>query len=134
MKNKKQDAMLHRFYKETGTWSIDLPSYLEAGLGSKANLMMVAGADTFLDQLSNQGTEVTLHIDTTPYSDQTYALNKIGMGKDQELLEAVGHAPVDYGAYYMVEEIPGHKLWLCPVTEYVFDGVYPEKIFLRKND
>jgi hypothetical protein len=49
-------------------------------------------------------------------------------------LNKVGHAPVDYGAYYMVEEMPGHKLWLCPVTEYVFDGVYPEKIFLRKND
>ena len=130
MKNKKQDAMLHRFYKETGTWYIDLPSYLEAGLGSKANLMMVAGADTFLDQLSNQGTEVTLHIDTTPYSDQTYALNKIGMGKDQELLEAVGHAPVDYGAYYKADQ-NGHILWLCPVTEYVFGGDYPENIYLH---
>lgn len=130
MKNRKQDAMTHRFYKETGSWYIDLPSYLDAGLGTKANLMMVAGADTFLDQLSDKGTKVTLHIDTSPYSDQTYALKKIGIGKDQELLEAVGHAPVDYGAYYQADQ-NGQIIWLCPVTEYVFGGDYPENIYLH---
>ena len=89
MKNEQTNpqSMTHRFYKEDGTWYIDLPAYLEAGLGTKANLMMVAGADTFLEQLSNNGTEVTVHIEAAPYADQTYALKKIGMGKDQELLD-----------------------------------------------
>ncbi|MEY4275152.1 MAG: hypothetical protein RL638_2100 [Bacteroidota bacterium] len=128
MKNKQ--AMTHRFYKETGTWYIDLPAYLEAGLGTKANLMMVAGADIFLDQLSNHGTEVTVHIETEPYAEQSFALKKIGIGKDQELLDAVGHAPVEYGAYYKADR-NGHILWLCPVTEYVFGGDYPDNIYIH---
>ena len=127
---KNEQAMTHRFYKEEGTWYIDLPAYLEAGLGTKANLMMVCGADTFLDHLSNQGSEVTVHIETAPYAEQTFALKKIGMGKDQEQLDAVGHAPVDYGAYYKADR-NNHLLWLCPVTEYVFGGGYPDIIFIH---
>ena len=42
--------MKHRFYKENKIWYIDLPEFLEKGLGTKSNLMMVAGADTLLDQ------------------------------------------------------------------------------------
>lgn len=122
--------MTHRFYKEAGTWYIDLPAYLEAGLGTKANLMMVAGADILLDQLSNQGTDVTVHIETAPYAEQTYAIKKIGIGKDQDLLEALGHAPVDYGAYYKADQ-NGLILWLCPVTEYIFGGDYPENIYIH---
>jgi von Willebrand factor type A domain len=123
-------AMTHRFYKELGTWYIDLPAYLEAGLGTKANLMMVAGADIFLDQLSNHGTEVTVHMETAPYAEQSFALKKIGIGKDQELLDTVGHAPVEYGAYYKADR-NGHILWLCPVTEYVFGGDYPDNIYIH---
>ena len=44
-----------RFYKENGIWYIDLPEFIEQGLGTKANLMMVDGADTFLDFLSDNG-------------------------------------------------------------------------------
>lgn len=132
MKNEsiKTKALTHRFYKAEGTWFIDLPPYLEAGLRPEANLMMVAGADTFLDQLSIQGTEVTLHIETAPYAGQTYFLKKIGMGKDQEFLDAKGYAPVDYGAYYKADQ-NDHILWLCLVTEYVFGGDYPEQIYIH---
>jgi len=128
--NNNTQKMTHRFYKEEGTWYIDLPAFLEAGLGTKANLMMVAGADTFLDKLSNNGNDVTVHIETAPYAEQEYALEKIGMGKDQELLDAVGHAPVPYGAYYQAKE-DGHIMWLCPVTEYVFGGGYPDDIYIN---
>lgn len=128
---KETQKMTHRFYKEAnGVWYIDLPEFLNAGLGTKANLMMVAGADTFLDKLSNNGNDVTVHIETAPYAEQEYALEKIGMGKDQELLDAVGHAPVPYGAYYQAQE-DGHIMWLCPVTEYVFGGGYPDNIYIN---
>jgi hypothetical protein len=40
------------FVKENGIWYADLPEFLEAGLGTKTNLMMVDGADTFLDLLA----------------------------------------------------------------------------------
>ena len=48
------------FYKESGIWYADLPAFLEAGLGTKSNLMMVDGADTFLDYLSNETNIATL--------------------------------------------------------------------------
>ena len=129
------------FYKETGMWYISLPEFINMGLGNKNNLLMVDGSDTFLDILSGyepnttpDSTKISLVLCDQEFLGCTHRLTKIDNGLNQDLLNKVGHAPVDYGAYYMVEEIPGHKLWLCPVTEYVFDGVYPEKIFLRKND
>ena len=121
--------MKHTFYKEDGLWYIDLPEFLEAGLGTKANLLMVAGADTFLDKLSNNGDRVTVRIETAPYAEQEYALSKMGLGMDKALLDAVGHAPVPYGAYYKAND--GHVLWLCPVTEYVFGGDYPNNIYIN---
>lgn len=130
VRKRKETYMTHRFYKDkNGIWYIDLPAFLDAGLGTKANLMMVAGADTFLDKLSNDGDDVSIHIETEPYAEQEYALTRIEFGLDKELLDAVGHAPVEYGAYYKASD--GHILWLCPVTEYVFDGSYPEDIYIN---
>jgi len=94
--------MTKRFYKQSNTWYIDLPEFLEAGLGTQANLMMVDGADTFLDHLSRMGTEVWLQF-----------------------------SPVSYGMYYTVPTMQGHRLWLCPVTEYVFQGGYPNRIWVE---
>ena len=129
------------FYKENGMWYISLPEFINMGIGNKNNLLMVDGSDTFLDILSGyepntspDNTKISLVLCDQEFLGCTHRLTKIDYGLNQDLLNKVGHAPVDYGAYYTVEEIPGHKLWLCPVTEYAFDGVYPEKIFLMKND
>ena len=127
------------FYKENGMWYISLPEFINMGLGNKNNLLMVDGSDTFLDILSGyepnttpDSTKISLVLCDQEFLGCTHRLTKIDNGLNQDLLNKVGHAPVDYGAYYMVEEIPGHKLWLCPVTEYVFDGIYPKNIFTRK--
>ena len=123
------------FYKESGIWYADLPAFLEAGLGTKSNLMMVDGADTFLDYLSNNQNHATLKISTSFFEGSDAVLNKIRIGLNQGLLDQIGHAKVDYGAYYHVEKFKGiainHQLWLCPVTEYVFEGTYPESIFIK---
>lgn len=95
------------FYKENGIWFADLPAFLEAGLGTKANLMMVDGADTFLDYVSNNQNHATLKINTTPFEGSDAVLNKIGLGLNQSLLDQIGHAKVDYGAYYHVEKFKG---------------------------
>jgi hypothetical protein len=50
--------------------------------------------------------------------------------KNQSLLSFLGHAPVQYGRYYSVPEFNNHRLWLCPVTEYVFGGGYPDLIWV----
>ena len=121
------------FIKENGLWYADLPEFLERGLGTRNNLLMVDGSDTFLDLLSNQGNRVTLTISEQDFEGFQGKLDKIDWGKNQSLLDSIGHAPVDYGAYYMVNELQGkpfqHRLWLCPVTEFVFGG-YPNQIFI----
>lgn len=123
------------FNKENGIWFADLPAFLDAGLGAKANLMMVDGSDTFLDYVSNNQKRATLKISTSFFEGTDAVLNKIGLGINQSLLDQIGHAKVDYGAYYHVEKFKeiaiNHKLWLCPVTEYVFEGTYPETIFIK---
>ena len=123
------------FYKEIGVWYADLPEFLELGLGTKANLLMVDGSDKFLDLLSSNGSKATVILSTKPFKDQTIKLDKLKIGLNQDLLDKIGHAPVDYGAYYNVavyENKPfQHTLWLCPVTEYVFEGHYPDNIYLQ---
>ena len=123
------------FYKEAGIWYADLPAFLEAGLGTKANLMMVDGSDTFLDFLSANSGKATIKLSTVQFEGADAVLNKIRIGMNKGLLDTIGHALVNYGAYYHVDSFKGatlnHQLWLCPVTEYVFEGGYPENIFIK---
>jgi hypothetical protein len=123
--------MTHKFIKTDDIWYIDLPEFIEQGLGTKANLMMVAGADVMLDILSKDGNEITLEFSEEPIEGSQHTLVKQRFGLDKELLNKIGHAPVDYGAYYNWIENNSQSVWLCPVTEYVFNGVYPEKIFVK---
>lgn len=123
------------FYKESNIWYADLPAYLDAGLGTKSNLMMVDGADNFLDYVSGNQNNATIKLSTEPFEAADAVLNKVRIGMNKGLLDNIGHALVDYGAYYHVEKFNGqvinHQLWLCPVTEYVFEGVYPSTIYIQ---
>ena len=40
------------FLKEAGIWYLDLPEFLEAGLGTQANLIKVEEANTIIDHLA----------------------------------------------------------------------------------
>jgi hypothetical protein len=122
--------MKKRFYKENGIWYIDLPEFLEQGLGTITNLMMVDGADSFLDILSRNGNQVLVHFSDQPLEGASYSLIGENFGKDQQLLSQIGHAFVSYGRYYTVPDLGGHRLWLCPVTEFVFGGHYPDRIWI----
>ena len=51
-----------RFYKEECMWYADVPGWP----GPKAMLLMVDGADTFLDYLTHNGEEITLNISLDP--------------------------------------------------------------------
>jgi len=126
------DTQILSFVKDAGIWYANLPEFLDAGLGTQANLMMVDGADTFLDHLSQGKPNITLRIATQPFQGWQARMEKFRKGLNQSLLQILGHAPVDYGAYYKVSQLNGqphdHQLWLCPVTEYVFGG-YPDQIY-----
>jgi hypothetical protein len=122
----------HRFYKEEGIWYIDLPEFLTLELGTRANLMMVGGSDTYLDGLSNNTNEVTVSFSDVDFEGSTDTLDRTKLGHDDMYLDSVGHARVDGGAYYQ-STVDGHELWLCPVTKYVFQADYPKRIYLKKE-
>jgi len=112
----------YRFVKEGGGWFIDLPEYLEQG-GSKADLAMVAGADTMLDIMA----EGKLHVDL-----------RLSLDGDAEadLLELTEVCPPAVGGgYYLLHTYNGkavnHRMWLCAVTNFVF-GHLPTRIYVKK--
>jgi hypothetical protein len=127
----------HRFYKEsTGQWYIDLPKYIESGIGTKANLLMVAGADQFLEELAKGDDEVTLvFTDYLPViKNEKWIHLSRSIEKSDLLAESLGEE-YEYGATYKMvynpEDVKTDTMWLCPVTSYVFGGVYPNSIYVR---
>ena len=132
--NQRAIATTLSFNKEDGIWYANIAEFLEQGLGTKTNLMMADGADTFLDFLSHLGCHISLKICTDPFDGHEGVLLKESIGLNAALLDLVGHEPVSYGAYYNVAAFRGkphqHRLWLCPVTEYVFGGSYPAHIYI----
>jgi hypothetical protein len=107
------------FNKENGLWYIDLPEYLQIfGENSKGNLLMVAGADTFLDEVCGGKDTVSVEISDEPFDIV-----------DKDMLEAYNHPPVEFGGNYIIEEL-NHRMWLCPTTLFVFETTqYPKTIY-----
>lgn len=108
----------YKFYKEENNWFVDLPEWE----GSKSDLLMVGGADTMLDIISNNGTEVLTAISETEF-------------EGAAVLEYVRPAEeIGEGSFYILKEYEGKELnlsvFLCDVTVFVF-GKFPEKIFLK---
>lgn len=111
------------FYKVQGTWFIDLPHWE----GDQADLAMVLGADTLLDQISKNGTHVKLH-----FSDaEIEGAETLDVDKDltliDESLRETAHGMG--GAFYIYNETL--SVWLCDVTKFVFGGYMPEKIWFK---
>lgn len=103
-----------RFYNENGLWYADLPKYIEEG-GSKEDLLMVSGADVWLDVLSECGNGIMLEISENAF-----------YGFDAKLLY-VGDVKT-LGDYIVYPDM--HEMWLCGVTEWLF-GKYPQAIYYK---
>ena len=105
----------YTFNKEQGNWYIDLPNWE----GTKAELQMVAGADTLLDKLSNYGTSVNVTISTEKKSPEGFqTLKRIIQTPPNGCMYHLGIAPV----------------WLCNVTKFVFEGVFPKQIHFKVEE
>ena len=126
------DIHVMAFINEDGIWFADLPHFLEEGLGTRDDLIVVDGADTFLDLLSEGRPSITLKLSANIFPGYVFLMSKVRMELGRELPDQVGLASIDYGAYYQVtslqENVNKHQLWLCPVTEFVF-GNYPLQIY-----
>lgn len=99
------------FAKEDSGWYIILPEWK----GSKADLAMVAGADSLLDRLSNHTNSLTLEVSIEEQDSSFIKLTKVKNCWFN-------------GAEYVT--CSGHKLWLCDVTKFVF-GNLPEIIYIK---
>ncbi len=124
-----------RFYKEDNRWYLDSVKYIEQG-GTKAELEMVSGADRLLQLLSSYSVNVPKH----PYDiwaelgyvqEVRYASDVV---LDIQTVPFVGANTLmklpEEGWYTQLND--GHLLWLCPVTLFIFDGVYPDFIYYKK--
>ena len=99
----------YTFNKENGCWYIDLPNWT----GTKGELQMVAGADTLLDKLSNNGTRVDVMLTTDRNCPEGF-----------ETLKRIIQTPPN-GSVYHLGLVP---VWLCNVTKFVFEGIFPKQI------
>src|SRR4051812_14015535 len=76
------------FYKEqNGSWFIDLPGWK----GAKSDLLMVSGADTLLDIISDDGRQVALDVAEKPFAGSCE-------------LKLVRRGGPEGGAYYHIEK------------------------------
>jgi hypothetical protein len=109
----------YRFYKEGNNWYVDLPEWE----GSKSALIMIGGADTMLDIVSENGTEVTVEISEQEFEGS----DKLEFKK---LAEDIGE-----GAYYNLEKYKEKTInlsvFLCDVCKWVFNK-FPEVLYIKK--
>lgn len=118
------------FVKEDGLWYVDLPEFIELGIGEKGNLLMVAGADTFLEMSSNGKSRVTVTISNKPFDGGREMVNT-SVGVDLQMLKDYNHPIVTHGGYYRIVD-NDFDMWLCPTLLYVFENInYPPYIFFK---
>ena len=127
--------MIKRFYKEEDErWYLDLPEYIESGVGTKSNLEMVAGADTLLSELAQGETTITLK-----FKDESFDGHLIHLIRSSDY----GYSPepeLDGGGWYHYYDKKKwhqlrptfHNVWLCPVTLYLYNNTYPKNLFIQK--
>ena len=113
---------LFKFYKDETGWFVDLPEWE----GSKAELEMVAGADTFLDILAQGETEVYVTLSDHEFEDCN-RLDFLYPGR-------LEHWELGEGSWYRMHKhmdiTYDLNMWLCDVTKFVF-GDFPKPIYFK---
>jgi hypothetical protein len=111
-----------KFYKEaTGEWYVDLPEWE----GTKGELQMVAGADTFLDILSEGEAEVFVLMSNEHFDQASFLeMKSLGRIEGWEIGEGAWYKLISYAGI----EFPDLDMWLCDVTKFVF-GNFPKRIY-----
>jgi hypothetical protein len=120
------------FIKEDELWYVDLPEFIEMGVGTKGNLLMVAGADTFLEKYSNGKSRLTVTVSNDRFADDNRILANYSVGVNKEMLKEYNHPEVEHGGYYVTLDEEKHLMWLCPTLLYVFEtNQYPPTIYFQ---
>jgi hypothetical protein len=114
-----------KFYKEADSrWYVDLPEWE----GPKADLEMVAGADSFLEILAEGEGKVDVILSVTPFAGaDTLTMSRLGRIEGWELGSGAWY---DLNQYKSIS-FDGLEMWLCDVTKFVF-GDFPKEIYFSK--
>jgi hypothetical protein len=116
---------IYRFYKDENGWFIDLKWFPL----NKGYLVMIGGADIFLDFLSKNENEIYLKISSKYFP---YFTGKI----TESLINRNWFFKLKFGTFYKKFIKPRRKIgyeqeiYLCPVTILIF-GWYPKTIFYK---
>lgn len=110
-----------KFLKENNNnWHVYLPEWT----GPKSDLLMIGGADTMLDIISEGEKEVKIWVSETHFENS------------DEIVFTKKADDIGEGAYYKLKKYQGvelnHELFLCDVMLFVFDNKFPERIFIKK--
>ena len=111
-----------KFYKEsTGNWYVDIPEWE----GTKGDLQMVSGADTFLEILAEGECEVYVVLSDEYFEgSDNLEIKELGRLEGWELGEGAWYKLISYRGipYFDLD------MWLCDVTKFVF-GDFPKIIY-----
>jgi len=113
-----------KFYKESnGRWYVDLPEWE----GIQDELEMVAGADMFLELLSQGESSVHVTLSDEEFEgSERLEMKYLGRLESWELGEGAWYKLISYmGIDYKLD------MWLCDVTKFVF-GNFPKIIYYCK--
>jgi hypothetical protein len=111
-----------KFYKESDNrWYVDLPEWT----GNKAELEMVAGADSMLEYMAEGESQVWLML-SEEYFENADKLEFLRLATE-----------IGNGAFYKLNNYRGVEIglemWLCDVTKFVF-GNFPNDIFILTSN
>ena len=119
------------FVKREGHWYINLPEFLEKGLGERDSLKMVDGADTFLDIITQGSNRVSILINTDEFGGYDAMLKREPLKENK----AVNNPAAQNGAHYLIDTLNGkpfnHRLWFGAALEYLLLGNFPERVYLK---
>ncbi|WP_374166547.1 DUF6717 family protein [Arcticibacter sp. MXS-1] len=113
----KRDLKFER--EPSGRWYVVLPEYP----GPKADLQMVAGADTMLERIAEGRTVCVLTVSDADFEEADVL----------KLIQGYHGEHGDYLLEHYRNSRVNHKMWLCPVVTYVF-GRLPEHIYIRSRE
>lgn len=109
----------YKFYKQGNNWYVHLPDWK----GAKSDLLMIGGADTMLDIISNNTHQVYTNISEERF-DGAEELKFVKSAKED----------IGEGSYYILETYKGKEInlsvFLCDVVLFVF-GKFPEKLYIQ---